>query len=131
MKKILFATLLFTLTISCAENGSKESSNSAANLTFLKDLNEEDQEQIAGVGCSEDAEVSAEAQVDAEKCVEICHVPPGHPEGKKTKVVGLSALQAHIDHGCGKNPSKDYVGPCQEDDGLEDDGDDAEDTANF
>ncbi|MDZ7607783.1 MAG: hypothetical protein U5K79_19845 [Cyclobacteriaceae bacterium] len=35
----------------------------------------------------------------------ICHSPPGYPNNKQTLEVGMSALQAHIDHG-------DKIGPC-------------------
>ncbi len=53
--------------------------------------------------------------------VEICHLPPGRPEKCKTKKVGETAVQAHLDHG-------DYRGEClpgcalPDDDGGGDDG---------
>jgi hypothetical protein len=40
-----------------------------------------------------------------EQKVIICHSPPGNPAVKQTLEIGISALQAHIDHG-------DKIGPC-------------------
>ena len=40
-----------------------------------------------------------------EQKVTICHSPPGNPNNKQTLEVGISALQAHIDHG-------DKIGAC-------------------
>lgn len=37
--------------------------------------------------------------------VTICHIPPGHPEGAHTIVVGAAAVDAHLAHG-------DTLGPC-------------------
>lgn len=50
---------------------------------------------------------SVETQTQAEQKVVICHSPPGNPDNKKTIEVGMSALQAHIDHG-------DKIGPCDD-----------------
>ena len=32
-------------------------------------------------------------------CVKICHVPPGNPQNKSEKIISLSALKAHLNHG--------------------------------
>jgi len=48
----------------------------------------------------------------AEKKVELCHMPPGNPDNIYTISVGETAIQAHLDHG-------DYAGRCtREDAGL-------------
>jgi hypothetical protein len=51
---------------------------------------------------------SVQTQTAVEQKVIICHSPPGNPENKQTLEVGISALQAHIDHG-------DKIGPCEGD----------------
>ncbi len=48
---------------------------------------------------------SVETQTKVEQKVAICHSPPGNPDNKQTIEVGVSALQAHINHG-------DEIGPC-------------------
>lgn len=52
--------------------------------------------------------VQSQTQSQVEQKVVICHSPPGYPENKQTIEVGISALQAHIDHG-------DKIGPCEGD----------------
>ncbi len=52
--------------------------------------------------------VQVQAQAQTEQKVVICHIPPGQPDNKITMEVGISALQAHIDHG-------DKIGPCDGD----------------
>lgn len=53
---------------------------------------------------------SVQTQSSVEQKVVICHSPPGNPENKQTIEVGISALQAHLDHG-------DKIGPCEGDAG--------------
>ena len=48
---------------------------------------------------------SVQTATKVEQKVVICHLPPGNPNNKKTLEVGVSALQAHMDHG-------DKIGPC-------------------
>ncbi len=48
---------------------------------------------------------SVQPAAQQEQKVVICHSPPGNPNNKQTLEVGMSALQAHIDHG-------DKIGPC-------------------
>lgn len=47
--------------------------------------------------------------------VEICHVPPGNPANKKTLIISLQAIVAHLKHGSKKHDHQDYMGPCLED----------------
>jgi hypothetical protein len=51
---------------------------------------------------------SVQTETQVEQKVVICHSPPGNPNNKKTLEVGVSALQAHINHG-------DIIGPCDGD----------------
>jgi len=53
---------------------------------------------------------SVQTEQKAEEKIVICHSPPGNPNNKQTLEVGVSALQAHIDHG-------DKIGPCDGDAG--------------
>lgn len=48
---------------------------------------------------------SVENQTQQEQKVTVCHAPPGNPANTQTLEVGMSALQAHIDHG-------DKIGSC-------------------
>lgn len=123
----LILTIFF---IGCSKNGNSGSqSNTTSSVVFLKDLSDVERSELSYESCSTAPQLNKDLNSDTEdeaedpedKCVVICHVPPGHPENKKSKTVGVSALQAHIDHGCEKNPSKDYIGPCREDDDLGDD----------
>lgn len=50
-------------------------------------------------------QAQTQTQTQVEQKVVICHCPPGQPDNKQTLEVGVSALQAHIDHG-------DKIGPC-------------------
>jgi len=48
-------------------------------------------------------------------CVKICHVPPGNPQNKSEKVLPLSAIKAHLNHGSNHDAEKrDYLGACQQ-----------------
>lgn len=47
---------------------------------------------------------NASAQAGEEEKVEICHIPPGKPENRKTIRVGASAWPAHQSHGDTKGP---------------------------
>ena len=51
---------------------------------------------------------SVQTQTQAEQKVVICHSPPGNTGKTQTIEVGVSALQAHMDHG-------DKIGPCDGD----------------
>jgi hypothetical protein len=53
---------------------------------------------------------SVQTEQEKEAKVVICHSPPGNPNNKQTLEVGVSALQAHIDHG-------DKIGACDGDAG--------------
>lgn len=48
---------------------------------------------------------SVQSETQKEQKVVICHSPPGNPNNEQTIEVGVSALQAHVDHG-------DKIGPC-------------------
>lgn len=51
---------------------------------------------------------SVQGETQKEQKVVICHSPPGNPNNSQTIEVGMSALQAHIDHG-------DKIGSCNGD----------------
>ena len=48
---------------------------------------------------------SVQSEIQKEQKIVICHSPPGNPNNEQTIEVGVSALQAHMDHG-------DEIGPC-------------------
>jgi parallel beta-helix repeat protein len=55
--------------------------------------------EFGSEGCPDD---------DGDGFVEICHIPPGHPERARTIRVPVQAAPAHLAHG-------DYCGPCDGD----------------
>ena len=75
-----------------------------------QDVNEQcdDGNTISGDGCSTTCMVE-QCQKGAKNCTEkkitICHMPPGNPTNIQEISIGLSALQAHLDHG-------DVLGGC-------------------
>ncbi len=79
----------------------------------LEDLDEGDQVHVRGVFEGEDVfafeiklqEEEEENDLDDEEQVTLCHIPPGNPSNAKTKIVGASAVPAHLAHG-------DHLGPC-------------------
>lgn len=49
-------------------------------------------------------------------CVKICHVPPGNPQNKSEKIISLSALKAHLNHGSVHSDERDFMGACTQED---------------
>ncbi len=52
-------------------------------------------------------------------CLAICHKPPGNPDNSKSKVLPMSAVLAHLEHGGPHHGEHDHLGLC-DGDGEED-----------
>ncbi len=55
-------------------------------------------------------------------CLAICHKPPGNPDNSKSKVLPMSAVLAHLEHGGPHHGEHDHLGLCDGDgeDDMED-----------